>query len=91
MAKVKITVHKVTIVARTVEIDTTCPSCKADLTEYESIEEGRLCDTLALAHFGDADSSDASETDSADEDADYRATLFVNCARCGHYLVKEET
>lgn len=91
MAKVKIIVHKVTIVSRSVEIDTTCPNCQADLTESSSIEEGRLCSTVASTHFTvREDERDAlSETDSCDDDVDYRATVFVNCGNCGHHLIEE--
>ncbi len=87
---VAIIVHKVTIVSRTIDVPTTCPNCEADLTQTGSIEEGRLCSTVATSHLNAASADDAlNETDTQDEDADYRATVFVNCAECGHHIVEE--
>lgn len=91
MTKVKIVIHKIIVVPQTVEIDTVCPNCEADLTKYDAIEEGRICDTVSMAHLSTAyaENGDALMPDSADEDADYRGTTFVNCSSCGHHLVEE--
>jgi hypothetical protein len=83
----KIIIHDVSITSRAVDVASRCPKCKADLTHTNTLDEGRLCETVANAHIDPADADNAlATTDSCDDEPDYRATLRVRCIACSHEL-----
>jgi hypothetical protein len=79
----KLIIHDVLITSRSIDIPKKCPHCEHKLTSPNSLSESRLCSTIANTHVSD-DADDAlSETDSADSEVTYKATLSVECSNCG--------
>ncbi len=79
---------------RVVEIADKCPHCAADLTQEKSLQEERVCTTLATSHLGTEVAEGQIcqlETDSEDDGADCIGTETLRCMECQKVIADVNT